>query len=74
MKANQLYFFDEILIIDFLHKGRVIDVIYLGFNKLCDTVPYGKFLVEMKKIAIDVTNIKWVRNQPKMARDDSVLC
>jgi len=41
-------------------KGRITDVIYLGFSKAFDMVPYNTILFKLKGYGFDEWTVQWL--------------
>ncbi|CAM4380368.1 unnamed protein product [Caretta caretta] len=59
-QTNLISFFEKVT--DFLDKGNAVDLIYLDFSKVFDTVPHGELLVKLEKMGINMKIERWIRN------------
>ncbi|CAM5076373.1 unnamed protein product [Eretmochelys imbricata] len=59
-QTNLIPFFEKVT--DFLDKGNAVDLIYLDFSKVFDTVPHGELLVKLEKMGINMKIERWIRN------------
>ncbi|CAM4671246.1 unnamed protein product [Caretta caretta] len=59
-QTNLISFFEKVT--DFLNKGNAVDLIYLDFSKVFDTVPHGELLVKLEKMGINMKTERWIRN------------
>ncbi|CAM4559628.1 unnamed protein product [Caretta caretta] len=59
-QTNLISFFEKVT--DFLDKGNAVDLIYLDFSKVFDTVPHGELLVKLEKMGINMNIERWIRN------------
>uniref|UniRef100_A0A8C3HAP4 Reverse transcriptase domain-containing protein n=1 Tax=Chrysemys picta bellii TaxID=8478 RepID=A0A8C3HAP4_CHRPI len=59
-QTNLISFFEKVT--DFLDKGNAVDLIYLNFSKVFDTVPHEEFLVKLEKVGIDMKIQRWIKN------------
>ncbi|CAM5121275.1 unnamed protein product [Eretmochelys imbricata] len=59
-QTNLISFFEKET--DFLDKGNAVDLIYLDFSKVFDTVPHGELLVKLEKMGINTKIERWIRN------------
>ncbi|CAM4551046.1 unnamed protein product [Caretta caretta] len=59
-QTNLISFSEKIT--DCLDKGNAVDLIYLDLSKAFDTVSYGKLLVNLEKMGIDMRIERRIRN------------
>ncbi|CAM4664948.1 unnamed protein product [Caretta caretta] len=59
-QTNLISFFEKVT--DFLDKGNAVDLIYLDFSKVFDTVPPGELFVKLEKMGINRKIERWIRN------------
>ncbi|CAM4707266.1 unnamed protein product [Lepidochelys kempii] len=59
-QTNLISFFEKVT--DFLDKGNAVDLIYLNFSKVFDTMPQRELLVKLEKMGINMKIERWIRN------------
>ncbi|CAM5143443.1 unnamed protein product [Eretmochelys imbricata] len=58
--TNLIAFYDEIT--GSVDEGKAVDVLYLDFSKVFDTVSHGILVSKLKKYGLDECTIRWVES------------
>ncbi|GAB0209855.1 mitochondrial enolase superfamily member 1 [Grus japonensis] len=58
--TNQIAFYDGMT--GWVDEGRAVDVVYLDFSKVCDTISHNILIGKLRKCELDEWTVRWVEN------------